>query len=166
MDPLNSTTQLYSSQPSVWTGTRAICLEWSHPFIDPSIHPEIHPSIYPYPFILSSIHPFILSSYHASFFLYFFFLCNLSSLFLQSLFPLILPSIHLPYFHPSHYTPVFSSVVSPFILPFFLPPTQPQFYLFTIPFIICFLNTHHSTTNQCFKGASIPFNVFNLVVNC
>lgn len=135
MDPLNLTTQLNSSQPSVWTGTRAICLEWPHPFIDPSTHPEIHPSIYPYiyPFIISSIHPFILSSYHASFFSYF---CLLSLLlfipissisisFDLSFHPSSLFSSFPLYIHPSFYTPIFSSFISLFILLFFLPHTQP-----------------------------------------
>ena len=139
MDPLNLTTQLNSSQPSVWTGTRAICLQWPHPFIDPSIHPEIHPSIYPYiyPFILSSIHPFILSSYHASFFSYFSFLSlqlfiPISSIFISfdssfhpsslfSSFPLfILPSIHPSFLQLS---------LSSFSLSSFLPPNHSSTFL-------------------------------------
>ena len=72
---------------------------------------------------------------HLSFLISLFFLCNFSSLFLQSLFHLILPSIHLPYFHPSHYssfllyTHLFFSCLSSFSLSSFLPPNHSSTFL-------------------------------------
>lgn len=137
MDPLNLTTQLNSSQPSVWTGTRAICLEWPHPFIDPSIHPEIHPSIYPYiyPFILSSIHPFILSSYHASFFSYFSFLSLQLFIPISSIFISFDPS-----FHPSSLFSSFPLFILPSIHPSFLQLSLSSFSLSS------FLPPNHSST--------------------